>query len=120
MAKLTKQQQYVIGCINTDGYDIVASTDKELVQFLVNCFCEEYNYPDNTRRYPYLQNRIAEWLMGLPSSLYIETYREDIEKQLKEFGISKPTPKMIEDWYVRIAFIIIRLAVKFDIEFRVI
>jgi len=47
-------------------------TTAERLYQVCEAFNNEYNYPNNKRRYPNLQNRFAEWLMGLPNSLNVE------------------------------------------------
>jgi len=80
-------------------------TMPERLKQVCEAFQSEYNYPDNKRRYPNLQLRFAEWLMGLPNSLNVE-YRnfailelavkwESIPKDATE----KQEDKIIENWF---------------------
>ena len=77
----------------------------ERLQQVCEAFNSEYNYPDNKRRYPSLQNRFAEWLMGLPNALNVE-YRnfailELVKKweSIPENATEKQEDKIIENWF---------------------
>lgn len=100
---------YIMNAINTDGYDVEAETPQAKLQFLWDCFDSEYNYEANKRRYPNLQERISEWLMGLPSCIDIAFYNWDILSLAKEWQMipsdatEKVEDKLLENWWSLIA-----------------
>lgn len=70
---------YVISAIDCSG------TDEQKVKYFFKNFKVEYDHDYNVKRYPNLQNRISEYLMGLPSTLSIEFSYYGIEKLLRQW-----------------------------------
>lgn len=92
-------KKYVLNCINTEYYDFEVKTDKEKVQFVLDCFDKEYNYLNNKKRYPSLTNRLSEWLQGLPGVFEVAFYNEDILKLGLKFGLIDPGATDDEEYY---------------------
>lgn len=67
---------YVLDCIRNSSRaadeGLEFNTDAEALQFFFDTFNEEFNYQQNKRRYPNLQERIGEYLRGLPSCCAID------------------------------------------------
>jgi hypothetical protein len=73
----TNFDQYLINAINTEGYEVNASTDAEKLQFLYNIFIDEQGY-----KIPQMRgNKIKAFedtIQGAPSWLNIEHFYTDI------------------------------------------
>lgn len=69
-------------------------------------FTVEYDYPDNRRRTPNKQDRIAEWLAGLPLS--IDYSNVDIIARAEQWHETKLTDKqaekIVDNWFNFLAF----------------
>lgn len=70
------QLVYVIDCIKESSKaadeGLEFNTDAEALQFFFDTFNEEFNNQQNKRRYPNLQERIGQYLQGLPSCCNID------------------------------------------------
>lgn len=101
---------YILSAIDTEGYDTTATTDKERLQFVCDCFKSEYCFPDNLKRYGSYQNTFANWLMGLPSSINIDFENCRIIEIAKEWGSipqdadDKQEDKILSNWFNFIAY----------------
>jgi hypothetical protein len=63
--------QYLINNIDSSGYDLNPTTEREKLQFLHDTFLSEQGY--NIKRYNgNVKKAFAEWLSGLPSSYNID------------------------------------------------
>lgn len=62
-------EQYLINCIDANGYGLSPQTDTEKLQFLYDTFISEYGWliPKRGER-----NSFLEWISGLPSSYNVE------------------------------------------------
>jgi len=111
---LNNIQNYIIDSIDGEGYDIKTETPTEKLQFLFDCFEVEFNYKNNKLRYPNFQNRFANWLQGLPSSISIpHQYNKILElsKNLLEVDTlsEKLEDQIIKNYWSFMAFHIIKL-----------
>lgn len=100
-----KQCAYILDSIEIEGKS--RPSDKTKINYLVECFNDEYNYAYNKRIYPNLQQRIAEWLMGLPSCIHVAFTYHDIIEQGKEWGFCQTKRKEDEfcnRWWSVLAF----------------
>ena len=74
--------------------------------YIWNKFQAEYNYPDNRRRIPNTQERVAEWLSGLPLNVAY-TYSDIIalsESWHGEKHSEKQADRVCENWFNLMAF----------------
>ena len=82
----------------------------ERLQQVCEAFNGEYNYHDNKRRYPNLQDRFAQWLMGLPSALSVEYRNYYILEFARKWGAlpsdfknekqkERAEEKILENWF---------------------
>ena len=116
-----KQFAYVLDSINVtdgDGNTIENASDKDRVQFFFDTFDEEYNYPYNRKIYPSLQDRITQYLKGLPSCINIAFSYYDIAEIGKMWGYCQTERKEYEfkiNWFNRIAFRLIQLKAYFNL-----
>ena len=92
---------YLEGVINSE----FEGTTAERLQQVLEAFNSEYNYPGNKRRHPGLQNRFAEWLMGLPNALNVEYRNFAILELAKKWesipqdATEKQEDRIIENWF---------------------
>ena len=112
----TIADQYILDCIDTDE----PMTDVEKLQYLADYFIESACYPYNLKRIPNHQARLADWLMGLPIGIDFEHYR--IIQLAKEWqtipqdASEKLEDKVIANWFNFMAFRILKLWEKYNIE----
>lgn len=113
---------YILDCIKNSSVvndeEIEIGSDKEAIELFKKYFNEEFNYSYNKKRYPILQNRIEQYLKGLPSVCSVAYSDYDIKQIGKSWGFcqsEKKADKFVEDWWSVLAFRIIQLADKFDI-----
>jgi len=111
---LNNIQNYILDSIDGTEYDIKTETPTEKLQFLFDCFEVEFNYKNNQLRYPNFQNRFANWLQGLPSSISIpHQYNKILElsKNLLEVDTlsEKLEDQIIKNYWSFMAYHIIKL-----------
>lgn len=110
-----KQFAYVLDSINVtdyEGNEITDVTDKERVKHFFECFNAEYNAPYSRKVYPNLQDRISQYLQGLPNCINVAYNNYDIIKIGKEWGYCKTERKenqFIENWFGCIALRLLQL-----------
>ncbi len=75
---LNNIEKFILSAIDGTDYGIETETKEQKLAFLFGCFDSEFNYLNNIKRYPNLQDRLAEWLQGLPSSISLPFYYNDI------------------------------------------
>lgn len=94
------QFAYVLNSINVTDYDgnEIDATDRERVKYFLKCFEIEYNYEYNKKRYPNIQERISEYLKGLPSCIGIEFENYKIAEIGKSWGYCKNERKESESF----------------------
>ena len=91
---LNNIQTYILDSIDSEGYDIKTETPTEKLEFLFDCFEVEFNYKNNQLRYPNLQDRFANWLQGLPSSINIpHQYNKILELSKKLLEVENLSEK---------------------------
>ena len=96
-------QKYITGCLEED------------IKHFWTCFDSEFNFDQNKRRHPSLQERVKEYLQGLPSCIHIDFMNCDILAKVKELhGVEELTGKeedrVLENWFDHIALHLIRLS----------
>lgn len=107
------QAAYVLDCIYdsyTDSGGKKRPTDKDLINYAIDRFDEEYNHEYNKRVIPNTQKRIGEWLRGLP--LPIDFTYHDIIEQGKKWGYCKTKrqeDQFIDRWFDTLAFRMIQI-----------
>ena len=106
---------YILDCIQSEDYTL--STDKEKIDYFFRCFETEFNHEFNKRRYPSEQDRIAEYLQGLPSCCTVEFYNSEIAEIGKSWGFcqtEKKTDQFVKRWFSVLAFRLIQLKTHFQ------
>ena len=95
---LLNMETFLTDAITGEGYNVNVKTSKQKFQFVLDCFFKEYDNEYARRRTPNYQERVGEWLSGLPSCIDIPFYNVDIlalAKDLQE--IDGETKKSWED-----------------------
>jgi len=111
---LNNIQNYILDSIDGTEYDIKTETPTEKLQFLFDCFEVEFNYKNNQLRYPNFQDRFANWLQGLPSSISIpHQYNKILELSKNLLEVDTLTEKLedqiIKNYWSFMAYHIIKL-----------
>jgi len=91
-------ETFLTDAITGEGYNVNVETPKQKFQFVVNQFFTEFECEYARRRTPNYQQRVGEWLSGVPSCIDIPFYNVDIlalAKDLQE--IEGDTKKSWED-----------------------
>ena len=107
--------QYIIDAIDAEGYEVKAETVQERLQFIANCFTSEYCHPYEVQRTPNVQQRMADWLAGLPSSITIDFEYYRIIEIAKQWGSipqdadDRQGDKILNNWFLFIAGKILQL-----------
>jgi hypothetical protein len=111
-------EAYVADCIDVDGDE--SPTLKEKLAHAAQRFASEYGYPDNLRRYPNVQNRLKEYLQGLPFS-FAFNYSDITETACRLHGVSAITEKQAdmiqEQWIDHCALMLLRVAQRHGVAF---
>lgn len=102
---------YLLDSINTDEIGENA-TDKEKINFVFDTFNDEYGDAYYKRTYPSEQERLANYLRGLPSCCSIAFCDYDIIQIGKSWGYCK-TPKQeanfVNNWWSVMALRLIQM-----------
>lgn len=76
---MTNLQNYILSCVDGEGYDKVLKTKSAKIHFVMDCFNSEYLHANNRTQYRRDPAKVlGEWLSGLPSSINIVFYNFDI------------------------------------------
>jgi len=94
---LSNIQTYLIDAIDLEGCENQPTTDKEKINFLMDCYNSQFNHAYNVKRYPNNQIRLENWLSGLPSVLNIPFYPSEIIKLAKDLQEVETYDKKTED-----------------------
>lgn len=113
-------ETFLTGAITGEGYNVNVKTPKQKFQFVLDCFSKEYDCENFRRRTPNSQERVGEWLSGLPSCINIPFYNVDIlalAKDLQEIdGETKKSWEnaVLKNYWNFMAFHIIKLQQKYN------
>lgn len=97
-----KYMNYILSCINAEEYGKENLTDKEKVQFVIDCFvAEKWNWQKKQKIS--LQSAFTEYLQGLPTCLTLAFYNSDIVKLAEEISGNtyneKIADKILENYW---------------------
>ena len=115
------QLVYVLDCIKNSSRaadeDKVFTSDFEVLKFFFDNFNEEFNYQYNKRYYPNLQQRIEQYLKGVPSCCSIDFANYDILQLGIKWGVlsstdDKKASKFVANFFSVLALRIIQAAQK--------
>ena len=109
------QFAYVLDCIHNEEDSNMS--DKEAINYFFECFDKEYNDTYYKRLCPNLQERVKEYINGLPSCFNIDYTDYNIEQIGKTWGYcktEKQTSNFVNNWFSVIAFRLIQLKEKLN------
>lgn len=102
---------YLLDGINTDEIGENA-TDREKINFVFDTFNDECGNAYNKHTYPSEQERLANYLRGLPSCIHIAFSDYDIIQIGKSWGYQMTTKQeanFVNNWWSVIAFRLIQM-----------
>jgi len=108
--QLSQQFQYIFDRIQSD--DVLLTNDYDKMHHFFKCFDSEYNHEYNRKRWPNLQDRIREYISGLPSCFFIDFLYCDIIAVGKSWGYCQTEKKeddFCANWFNTIAFRLVQL-----------
>ena len=113
--------KYILDSINFEDFD--PKNDKEKMELFWIDFDQRANYENNKKRIPNLQNRIADFLQGLPYNFKFANH-EILEmavnqKSLPKNYTEKQADKILENYWNFTAFKIIQLSKKLKIDIEI-
>jgi hypothetical protein len=125
---MPKQNQklldYVVSCINSEGYNVTLETEKDKIKFLIDTFKKEYCFKENLRYYGGFQKTFENWLMGLPSAFNIDYENHRIlelysykELDLPFQDTEKGREKALQQWWGRVYMAVVFLARRHKLDF---
>jgi len=88
---------YLLGQIDGTDYKVKTETPLQKINFVFDCFNSEYECKYNTKRLPSIQDRVSDYLQGLPSCISIPYTHFDILQLAKELQEVESYPKKTED-----------------------
>lgn len=115
------QLVYVLDCIRNSSRaadeGLTFESDADALRFFFDTFNEEFNHQYNKRRFPRLQERIGEYLRGLPSCINIDYWNCDILKLGLIWGVIDSTDgrkaeKFLQNYWQVLALRILQAAQK--------
>lgn len=109
------QFAYVLDCIYNDEKENMS--DKEAINYFFECFNKEYNDIYYKRLYPNLQERIKEYIKGLPTCFGVAFCDDTIINIGKSWGYCKTEKQQcvfLDNWFSVIAWRLIQLKDKLN------
>ena len=115
------QLVYVLDCIkhsaSATDQNMKFDNDKQVLQFFFDEFNEEFNHEYNKRYYPSLQQRIEQYLRGLPGCCSIEYVEYNILQLGIKWGVLSSTDdkkacKFVDNFFAVCALRILQAAQK--------
>lgn len=109
------QFAYVLDCIYND--ENLEMSDKEAINYFFECFDKEYNDSYYKRLCPNLQERIKEYIKGLPTCFGVAFCDDTIINIGKSWGYCKTEKQQrdfLDNWFSVIAFRLIQLKEKLN------
>ena len=123
--KTGAQFAYLLDCIKNgsratdEGREF--ANDREAVKFFFEVFNDEFNDQNNKRLFPNLQDRIANYLLGLPSVCSVDYWHDEIIKLGLIWGVLNETEgrkaeKFLENYWSVLGCRLIQMAQKLDVN----
>jgi hypothetical protein len=102
-------QAHILGCI--DSEEVELNTPKEKIDHLFQEFDRVANYPNNLHNIPNEQERLADYLMGLPFSFEYQGYKIiKLAEQLHECELTdKQRDSVLKHYWSHLAYHILKL-----------
>ncbi len=107
-------EEYIIDCIECE--DIELNTPKEKIEHLFNEFDRVANFAHNLKKFPNNQERLADYLQGLPFSFEYENYKIlELAERLHECKLTeKQEETILSNYWSHIALHLLRLRTKYS------
>jgi len=105
-------QQLILQNIDSSDYNVTIKTDLDKIKFLKKTFLDEYGWAVNRMG---LQNAVESWLRGLPSSLSLPFYNDEILEIAKQWGslpinaTEKQEDKILNNYWKLMAANVVKL-----------
>jgi hypothetical protein len=105
-------QQLILENIDSDGYGVNIKTDIDKIKFLKKTFLDEYGWAVGRMG---LQSAVESWLRGLPSSLTLPFYNDEILEVAKQWGslpinaTEKQEDKILNNYWKLMAANVVKL-----------
>jgi len=111
-----KFNEYILDCIEIPNANRVTSKDK--IDFLFSEFERVANYHNNLKKFPNEQDRMADYLQGLPFSFEFENYKIlQLAEKLHECKLTdKQEDVILKNYWKHLAFKILQLKRKLNKE----
>lgn len=112
------QYDYILGRISSEEKKLTTSEEK--LQFFVDRFHREYDNEERRKMWSNTQERIAQYLQGLPSCCSVAYGTWHIGNIGEEWGVvktEKQKSSFVDNWWSYLAFRIIQLCEHYGIEF---
>ena len=105
--------KYILECIDSEDENL--KTPKQKIDHFFNRFESEFNYKNNQLRHPNFQDRIANYLMGLPFNFEFENYKIlQLAEELHDCKLTeKEEDRILSNYWNHLAFKIIQLKYKY-------
>ena len=100
---------YIISCIDSEDVHL---SESDKIPYLMQRFRDEFEHPYNLKRYPNRQQRLAEYLMGLPFNFDFQHYKIlEVAQELHGCELTdKQEDTILNNWWNHLAYHILRLA----------
>jgi len=102
-----KFKEFIIESIDFEG------SSKEKINYFFECYNSEFNHEYNVKAYPNHQERLKNYLLGIPSCINIPFYNWDILNLYKEQNnVNELTGKkengILKNYWNKVAFTLIQ------------
>jgi len=111
---LSNIQAAILEAVNFEDLGDIELNNRQKIEYLMADFKACANYPNNKKRIPNEQNRLADWLQGLPNCLNIPFTNYDILNFMAKMHEVTAIPEQKEDviingYFGHIAFNILKM-----------
>ena len=109
-------EEYILECVSSEDEEL--TTLEEKINHFFFRFSGEFDFQNNKLRYPNRQQRIAEYLAGLPFQFDFMNYKIlEVAKNLHKIETltEKEEDKIIANWFNHLALHILRLKEKYNV-----
>jgi hypothetical protein len=111
-------QNYLLNSIEFDGMENVELSNRQKIEYFFNEFENHANYKYNLQRFPNIQERLKNWLQGLPSCINIVFSNYDILQLAKnlhnvESFTEKQEDTIVQNYFNHVAFHLLKLKNKY-------
>jgi hypothetical protein len=107
-------QNYLLSSITFEGLDDIDLSNRQKIEYFFNEFENQTNYRYNLKRYPNIQDRLKNWLQGLPGCINVAFTNYDILELAKTLhSVTELTEKqedtILENYFNHLAYHLLKL-----------